>query len=83
MDIFYCVIKAIFHCCRQSRLIHAIPNDFRFRCLQNDNRAVLIRHEGDWLRIAGIIVTQRCGNRMRTRFFAFEGDMRFPAIGLS
>ena len=34
------------------------------------------------MRIAGIIVTQRCGNRMRARFFAFEGDMRF-AIGLS
>ncbi|KNA40574.1 hypothetical protein ERYG_05601 [Escherichia coli M114] len=27
-------------------------------------------------------MTQRCGNRMRARFFAFEGDMRF-AIGLS
>ncbi len=22
----------------------------------NDNRAVLIRHEGDWLRIAGILL---------------------------
>ncbi|WP_432756196.1 hypothetical protein, partial [Escherichia coli] len=61
---------------------HAIPNDFRFRGLQNDNCAVLIRHECDWLRIAGIIVTQRCGNRMRARFFTFERDMRFP-IGLS
>ncbi len=61
------VIKRIFHCCCQSRLIHAIPNDFRFRCLQNDNRSVFIRHKRHWLSIADIAVSQTSRDHMRAR----------------
>ena len=61
------MIRRIFHCCCQSCLIHAIPNDFRFRCLQNDNRSVFIRHKRHWLCIADIAVSQTSRDHMRAR----------------
>ena len=72
-QIFNHVIKRIFHCCCQSCLIHAIPNDFRFRCLQNDNRSVFIRHKRHWLCIADIAVSQTSRDHMRARYPQLSG----------